>query len=154
MKQQIKLTESQLFDIIKESVKSLVLEYGKDKKNREKMAKAAKRAIKKGDASTYNNAVSSLAKAGVTKDEMDDFHKSFENELEEGQSLEEYTSFDKEKMYGRPYEDTEEINGFNEQPTNVAAESKQPIKVTESQLKAIIKESVINILSNNKKRDS
>ena len=60
MKQQIKLTEADLYSIIKETVTSLLNEYGDKPETRGKMAAAAKRSIEKGDDSTYHNAMSSL----------------------------------------------------------------------------------------------
>ena len=117
MKKQVKLTESELYSIIKEAATNLIKEYGSDKGNRDKMARAAKRSLEKGDASTYHNALNSLYMRGSSKDELADFQKKFE-----------------------------EGDDFNEQPTNtVATESKQ-YKVNESQLFGIIRESVKRIL--------
>ena len=55
MKKQVKLTESELYKVIRESVKSLVTELGGTPSTRTAMAQAAKRAIKKGDDSVYHN---------------------------------------------------------------------------------------------------
>jgi hypothetical protein len=149
MKQQIKLTEADLYSIIKETVTSLLNEYGDKPETRGKMAAAAKRSIEKGDDSTYHNAMNSLHKRGSTKGEMSDFQEKFEeNKENECGTIEEYTDFDKEKMYGKPSYDEDDVKDFNEQPVNtVANESKEQFKVTESQLKDIIKESVNKLLS-------
>ena len=118
MKQQIKLTESELYSIIKEAATNLIKEYGDRQETREKMAKAAKRSVEKGDDSTYHNAINSLHKRNSSKSEMSDFQKKFE-----------------------------EGDDFNEQPTNtIASESKKQTKITESQLFGIIRESVKSIL--------
>lgn len=134
MKQQIKLTESGLYDVIREAVNSLIMEFGSDPgkkgaENREKMAKASKRALKKGDSSVYQNSVNSITKGGGDKEALADFNKKFEGEIEEDS-------------------DAEELSGdFNTQPANnLATEGRQQFKVTESQLKDIIKESVRSIL--------
>ena len=134
MKQQIKLTESGLYDVIREAVNSLIMEFGSDPgkkgaENREKMAKASKRALKKGDSSVYQNSVNSITKGGGNKEALADFNKKFEGEIEDSRNL-------------------EELSGdFNTQPANnLATEGRQQFKVTESQLKDIIKESVRSIL--------
>jgi hypothetical protein len=154
MKQQIKLTESELFNVIRESVKSLVMEYGTDTgkkgdENRKKMAKVAKRRLKKGDASGYQDAVNSITKGGGSKETLADFHKKFEDELDESSNLEEFTDFDKMKAFGQPDYDEDFDDELNSQPANnLAAEGRKQMKVTESELKDIIKESVKRILSN------
>jgi hypothetical protein len=134
MKQQVKLTESGLYDVIREAVNFLIMEFGSDPgkkgaENREKMAKASKRALKKGDSSVYQNSVNSITKGGGDKEALADFNKKFETDIEEDS-------------------DVEELSGdFNTQPANnLAAEGRQQFKVTESQLKDIIKESVRSIL--------
>jgi hypothetical protein len=179
MKKQINLTQSDLYNVIKESVKNVILEYGNTQKVRSKMAKAARRAVKKGDSSVYQNAVNSITKGGGSKKDLEDFQKEYEDKLEESKNLKEYTEFDKMKMYGQDVdydenfenledsENLEEYNdidlqniysrpsydedfedvGFNQQPSNVVTgEGRKPVKVTESQLKAIIRESVKTIL--------
>ena len=147
MKQQIKLTESDLYDVIRESVKSLVMEYGNTKKGREKLAKASKRALKKGDSSVYQDSVKSITKGGGSKDDLADFNKNFENELDESSNLEEFTDFDKMKTFGQPDYDEDFDDELNSQPANnLAAEGRKQMKVTESELKEIIKESVKRIL--------
>lgn len=148
MKQQIRLTESDLYDVIRESVKSLVMEYGDTKKGREKLAKASKRALKKGDSSVYQNSVKSITNGGGSKDDLADFNKKFENELDESSNLEEFTDFDKMKAFGYPeYDEDFDDDELNSQPSNIlAAEGRKQMKVTESQLKDIIKESVKRIL--------
>lgn len=148
MKQQIRLTESDLYDVIRESVKSLVMEYGDTKKGREKLAKASKRALKKGDSSVYQNSVKSITNGGGSKDDLADFNKKFENELDESSNLEEFTDFDKMKAFGYPeYDEDFDDDELNSQPSNIlAAEGRKQMKVTESQLKDIINESVKRIL--------
>ena len=179
MKKQVNLTQSDLYNVIKESVKNVILEYGNTQKVRSKMAKAARRAVKKGDSSVYQNAVNSITKGGGSKKDLEDFQKEYEDKLEESKNLKEYTEFDKMKMYGQDVdydedfenledsENLEEYNdidlqniygrpsydedfedvGFNQQPSNVVTgEGRKPVKVTESQLKAIIRESVMRIL--------
>lgn len=148
MKQQIKLTESDLYDVIRESVKSLVMEYGeKNKKHRELQAKAAKRALAKGDSSVYQNSVNSITKAGGDKEALADFNKKFEDELSESSNLEEFTDFDKMKAFGQPDYDEDFDDELNSQPANnLATEGRKQMKVTESELKEIIKESVRSIL--------
>lgn len=184
MKKQVNLAQSDLYNVIKESVKNVILEFGTDPgkkgdENRTKMAKAAKRAVKKGNFSVYKNAYDSIVKGGGNKEALSDFQKKFEDEVEESRNLKEYTEFDKMKMYGQDVdydedfenledsENLEEYNdidlqsiygrpsydedfedvGFNQQPSNVVTgEGRKPVKVTESQLKDIIRESVMRIL--------
>lgn len=147
MKQQIRLTESDLYDVIRESVKSLVMEYGDTKKGREKLAKASKRALKKGDSSVYQNSVKSITNGGGSKDDLADFNKKFEDELDESSNIEEFTDFDKMKAFGYPEYDEDFDDELNSQPSNIlASEGRKQMKVTESQLKDIIKESVRRIL--------
>ena len=132
---QIKLTESELYAIVKEAATSLLREYGDNSETRQKMAAAAKRSLEKGDDSTYHNAIKSLHKRGSSKDELADFQKKFEENAQ------------KECGNVKNLEEEGEEE-FNEQPTNnLAAESKKPIKITESQLFGIIRESVKSILS-------
>ena len=134
MKQQIKLTESELYAIVKEAAYNLIREYGDRRETREKMAKAAKRSVEKGDDSTYHNAINSLHKRNSSKSEMSDFQKKFE----------ENTQKECGSIKNLEEEGEEE---FNEQPTNnLASESKKPTKITESQLFGIIRESVKSIL--------
>ena len=130
MKKQVKLTQSDLYNVIKESVKKVILEFGTDQgelgdKNRTLMAMAAKRGLENNNSTIYDNAYQSIthggAKDGLTRDEtigvLNDFQKKFE--------------------------------GFNEQPANdlAANEGRMAFKVNEAQLKAIIRESV-NIILN------
>lgn len=180
MKKQVNLTQSDLYNVIKESVKNVILEFGTDPgkkgdENRTKMAKAAKRAVKRGDSSVYKNAYDSIIKGGGNKEALKDFQRKYEDEVEESRNLKEYTEFDKMKMYGQDVdydedfenledsENLEEYNGidlqniygrpsygedfedvgFNQQPSNVVTgEGRKPVKVTESQLKEIIREAV------------
>lgn len=148
-------------------MKRILKEYGDKQTTRDKMAKAAKRSLERdGDDSTYHNAMNSLNRRGSSREEMQDFQNNFEKnenrnmkkqvKLSEADLhqvikgaveslLKEYTDFDKMKMYGEPTQDEDD---FNEQPVNdIANESKEQFKVTESQLKDIIKESVIRILN-------
>ncbi len=153
-------------------MKRLIKEYGKDKNNRDKMAAAAKRAVNRGDDRTYHNSISSLLKAGCSKEEMEDFQDKFEKNESKNMNkqvklsesdfhdvvrgaveniLKEYTNFDKEKMYGKPSynkEDVEDDDELNAQPTNnLATNEGKQYKVNEQQLHQIIKESVMRILN-------
>lgn len=129
MKKQVKLTQSDLYNVIKESVKKVILEFGTDKgelgdKNRTLMAMAAKRGLENNDSTIYDNAYQSITqggtKDGLTRDEtigvLNDFQKKFED--------------------------------FNEQPANdlAANEGRMTFKVNETQLKAIIREAVDTLL--------
>ena len=118
MKKQVKLTESELYNVIEESVKSLVMEYGEKNPNvRSAMAKAAKRGLENGNDETYHRAVKSIADAGGSNEALQDFNDKFEKE------------------------------SLNSQPANnITGESRRPVKVSESQLMAIIGESVRRIL--------
>ena len=104
MNKQMRLTEAELKQVVKEAAMKLIKEYGDNPETREKMALAAKRDIKKGSSKGYENAMNSLMKRGSTKDEFDEFQKDFENESRE-------------------------------------------IKLTESELKSVIKEAAMKILS-------
>lgn len=73
-----KLTEGALYDLVKESVRQLIKEYGDEKETREKMGLAAKRGVKKGDSSAYENAINSLLKRRSSKEELNDFQRGFE----------------------------------------------------------------------------
>ncbi len=124
MKQQIRLTESDLQMVIEGAVKSLLKEYGDKESTRNAMADAARKAImKRGDDSVYHNAMNSLNKRNSTKKEFSQFQDRFEKgNIEEEE--------------------------FNEQPANnVVGENKRPLKITENQLFSIIKESVNKILN-------
>ena len=74
----LKLSEGELKQIIKEAAMSLIKEYGDTANSRRKMAAAAKRSVMKGDSSVYQNAMNSLNKRRSSKDEMEDFQQSFE----------------------------------------------------------------------------
>ncbi len=171
MKKQVKLTQPDLYNVIKESVKKVILEFGtadgeKGDKNRTKMAKVAVRNLKKGNADAYNNAVNSITKGGGTKNQLADFNKKFEKENmgeatdfdkrnwygSEGyygdEKLEEYNDTELQHIYGRPSYDEDFDDELNDQPANnLAAEGRKAFKVNEAQLKAIIRESV-NIILN------
>ena len=87
------------------------------------MAAAAKRAVKKGNAEVYNNAMGSLTRRNSSKKEMGDFQDKFET-----------------------IEDN--MNDLNDQPTNnLATNEGKQYKVNEKQLHQIIKESVMRILN-------
>ena len=98
---------------------ALVMEYGeKNPKVRSAMAKAAKRALDNGSDETYHRAVKSIANAGGSKEALQDLNDKFEKE------------------------------SLNSQPANnITGESRRPVKVSESQLKDIIRESVYRILN-------
>lgn len=89
----MKLTESQLYNVIKESVMMTLNEFGNTPEVRGKMARAARRGIDRGDDSVYNNAVSSLIKRNSSKEELSKF------------------------------QDDVESDDFNEQPVNAVAEN-------------------------------
>jgi len=116
MKKGIKLTESELKMVIEGAVRNILKEYGDKEATRAKMALAAKKSLNKGDTSTYNNAINSLAKRGSSKKEMSDFQDKFEK------------------------------TDFNEQPTNNMVGENQ-VKITEAELKEIIRESVKGVLA-------
>lgn len=174
MEKQVKLTQQDLYNVIKESVKKVILEFGtadgeKGDDNRSKMAKVAARNLKKGNVETYNNAVNSITKGGGTKNHLADFNKKFEKEnMEEAtdfdkrnwygsegyydygdtadRPVEEYNDTELQHIYGRPSYDEDFDDLLNSQPANnLATEGKKAFKVNESQLKDIIRESV-NIL--------
>lgn len=73
-----RLTESTLYDLVKESVRQLIKEYGDEKETRQKMGLAAKRGVERGNSSAHENALNSLLKRGSSKKELDDFQRSFE----------------------------------------------------------------------------
>lgn len=104
-------------------MKQIIREYGDKEETRGKMAAAAKRAVKKGNAEVYNNAIGSLTRRNSTKKEMGDFQDKFET-----------------------IED--DMNDLNDQPTNnLATNEGKQYKVNEEQLHQIIKESVMRILN-------
>lgn len=145
MKQQIRLTESELHRVIRESVQKLIREYMPDN-----VGAGAKRGILQGKLGPWNAAQKIMKRDRWNQDQMNDFQRGFEStgQLEDDTNLEEYTDSEKMRIYGRPSYDEDEFDDFNEQPTNnlVANESRQ-YKVNESQLHQIIKESVIRILN-------
>jgi len=115
MKTQIKLTESDLHAVIEGAVRNILKEYGDLKSTREKMGQAASRGVKRGDTSTYHNAMNSLGKRGSSKNDYGDFQNGFEGEK------------------------------LNSQPSNNIVGENQ-VKLTEYQLKEVIKESICRIL--------
>ena len=136
MKQQLKLNESELYNIIEGAVKNLVLEYlpyfdGK----------AAARGLEHGDTSPFERFMQNGLNRGWTKDDMTDFQSGIEAGSSVGKGKE---------IYDEDFED------LNDSPVNTAVdgsleddiafeEGKRAVKVNESQLFDIIKESV-NIL--------
>ena len=109
--------------LIENTVKQIIREFGDKEETRGKMAAAAKRAVKKGNAEVYNNAIGSLTRRNSSKKEMGDFQDKFET-----------------------IEDN--MNDLNDQPTNnLATNEGKQYKVNEKQLHQIIKESVMRILN-------
>lgn len=78
MKKIIRLTESELNQIVKESVKRLIREYGDKPETRRKMGMAAKRGVERGDSTPHENAMNSLNKRKSSRKDMEDFQKGFE----------------------------------------------------------------------------
>ena len=171
MKKQVKLTESELFDVIRESVKNLVMEFGeKNPKVRDYRAKKSAEDLKKGDASTYETSVKSMGDCGADNETMADFQNKFEKHgVKEATDfdkrnwygsegyydyddtadspVEEYNDTELQHIYGRPSYDEDFDDVLNGQPANnLAAEGRKAFKVNESQLKDIIRESVMRIL--------
>lgn len=134
IKKSLKITESDLHNIVEESVNILLKEYGDNFWNRLRMADAAKRAVNRGDDSVYHNALNSLVKRGSTKDEMGQFQNRFEKS-----PIEDATSFD------------EDFEDLNQGPINDVAESKQTVRLNHQQFMRMLKESVINALKTLKK---
>jgi len=171
MKKQVKLTESELFDVIRESVKNLVMEFGeKNPKVRDYRAKKSAEDLKKGDPRTYETSVKSMGDCGADKETMADFQNKFEKHgVKEAtdfdkrnwygskgyynyddtadRPVEEYNDIELQHIYGRPSYDEDFDDSLNSQPANnLAAKERKAFKVNESQLNAIIKESVERIL--------
>ena len=171
MKKQVKLTESELFDVIKESVKNLVMEFGeKNPEVRDYRAKKSAEDLKKGDSSTYETSVKSIRDCGADNETMADFQNKFEKhgvkeatdfdkrnwygsegyydyDDKADSPVEEYNDIELQHIYGRPSYDEDFDDSLNSQPANnLAAEGKKAFKVNESQLKDIIRESVLRIL--------
>ena len=108
--------------LLENTVKQIIREFGDKEETRGKMAAAAKRAVKKGNAEVYNNAIGSLTRRNSSKKEMGDFQDKFET-----------------------IED--DMNDLNDQPTNnLATNEGKQYKVNEEQLHQIIRESVNMIL--------
>jgi hypothetical protein len=82
MDKQIKLTEAELKQVIKEAAIRLIMEYGDTPEIRHRMAAAAKRGVERGDAKPYQNAISSLHRRGSSKEELGGFQKEFEEGIE------------------------------------------------------------------------
>ena len=79
MKKVIRLTESDLHRIVKEAVnKILIKEYGDKAETREKMGRAARRGVERGDSTPYENSINSLIKRKSSRKDMEDFQKGFE----------------------------------------------------------------------------
>ena len=79
---QIKLSEAELKQVVKEAAIRLIREYGDKEETRHKMAAATKRGVERGDAKPYQNAISSLHRRGSSKEELSGFQKEFEEGIE------------------------------------------------------------------------
>lgn len=79
---QIKLSETELKQVIKEAAMKLIREYGDTARSRHMMAAAAKRGVERGDSTPYENAMSSLHKRRSSKEELGNFQKEFEEGIE------------------------------------------------------------------------
>lgn len=130
MKQQLKLNESELHSIIEGAVKQLVMEYLPYEGG-----KVAARRLQQGDTSAFEKYMDYGINNGWTNDDMNDFQSG----IETGPSVVEDEDF--EDLNDGPINTA--VDGSLED--DIAFESKKAIKVNESQLFDIIKESV-NIL--------
>lgn len=83
---QIKLSEAELKQVVKEAAIRLIREYGDKEETRHKMAAAAKRGVNRGDSTPYENAMDSLHKRGSSKEELGGFQKEFEEGIRLGES--------------------------------------------------------------------
>ena len=130
MKQQLKLNESELRNLIEGAVKQLVMEYLPYEGG-----KVAAKRLQQGDASAFEKYMDYGLNNGWTNDDMTDFQSG----IETGPSVVEDEDF--EDLNDSPVNTA--VDGSLED--DIAFESKRAIKVSESQLFDIIKESV-NIL--------
>lgn len=148
MKQQIKLTESELTAVINEAVRSILKEY-----DPHMAGLGVARGLEQGKIGPWNAAQKIMKRDKWDKSQLTDFQNGIERKpiQQNGQELEEYTNAEIAqgmRMYGRPSYDEDEFDDFNEQPANNAVgENKAQQKVTESQLHDIIKESVMQVLN-------
>ena len=146
MKQQIKLTESELHSIIEGAVKNLLKEY-----DPHMAGLGAARGLEQGKMGPWNAAQKIMNRDRWNGSQRKEFQNGFERKpiQQSEENLEEYSDAEMAQgmnIYGRPSYDEHEFDDFNEQPVNnIAAESKQ-YKVNESQFHKIIKESVMRIL--------
>lgn len=147
MKQQIKLTESELKDALREAVQSILKEY-----DPHMAGLGAARGLEQGKIGPWNAAQKIMNRDRWNGSQRKEFQNGFERKpiQQSEENLEEYSDAEMAQgmnIYGRPSYDEHEFDDFNEQPVNnIAAESKQ-YKVNESQLKDIIKESVMQVLN-------
>lgn len=143
MKQQVKLTESELKTVVKETVETLIREYMPDS-----IGAGVARGLEQGKLGPYNAAQKIMQRDRWDKDKLAQYQNGFERKpiQQNGTELEEYSDAEMSQgmnIYGRPSID---VDDFNEQPVNsLAAEGKQ-YKVNETQLHQIIRESVMRIL--------
>jgi hypothetical protein len=86
MNKQVKLTESELRQVVREAAIKLIREYGDTPRSRHMMAAAAKRGVERGDSTPYENAMDSLYKRGSSKEELGGFQKEFEEGIKLGES--------------------------------------------------------------------
>ena len=86
MNKQVKLTESELRQVVREAAIKLIREYGDTPESRHRMAAAAKRGVERGDSTPYENAMDSLYKRGSSKEELGGFQKEFEEGIKLGES--------------------------------------------------------------------
>lgn len=130
MKQQLKLNESELHNLIEGAVKNLVMEYLPYEGG-----KVAAKRLQQGDTGAFEKYMNYGLNNGWTNDDMADFQTG----IETGPSVVEDEDF--EDLNDNPINTA--VDGSIED--DIAFESKRAIKVSESQLFDIIKESV-NIL--------
>ena len=132
MKQQLKLNESELHNLIEGAVKQLVMEYLPYEGG-----KVAARRLQQGDTSAFEKYMDYGLNNGWTNDDMTDFQSG----IETGPSVVEDEDF--EDLNDGPINNA--VDGSLED--DIAFEGKRAVKVSESQLFDIIKESVNNVLS-------
>jgi hypothetical protein len=130
MKQQLKLNESELYNLIEGAVKQLVMEYLPYEGG-----KVAARRLNQGDTGAFEKYMGYGLDNGWTNDDMSDFQSG----IEAGSSVVEDEDF--EDLNDGPINNA--VDGSLED--DIAFEGKRAVKVSESQLFDIIKESV-NIL--------
>ena len=131
MKQQLRLNESELHNLIEGAVKQLVMEYLPYEGG-----KVAAKRLQQGDASAFEKYMDYGLNNGWTNDDMADFQSG----IETGPSVVEDEDF--EDLNDGPINTA--VDGSLED--DIAFESKRAVKVNESQLFDIIKESVNMLL--------